>query len=151
MAKSSGHLAVPFRGAYLAFASLWVWGKFGGLHACGATCSYIVPLPMSSAKSFSFRSRSEKEELPRGSTPDLETSAQRPVGKRTHLPGEHGLYPRFVRSNQASATKISFLSRTSANPATIRIDSSPPQPLNVGSLRRSPMQSMTSYKPTSED
>ena len=42
----------------------------------------------SSVKSFSFRSRSEKEGLPRGSTPDLEASAQRLVGKLAHLPGE---------------------------------------------------------------
>ena len=28
-----------------AFAVISLWGKFGGLHACGATFSYIVPLP----------------------------------------------------------------------------------------------------------
>jgi hypothetical protein len=33
----------------------------------------------SSAKSFSFKSKIEKEGLPRDSTPDLETSAQRLV------------------------------------------------------------------------
>src|SRR5690349_2464860 len=27
------------------FASSSLWGKFGGLHACAATFSYIVPLP----------------------------------------------------------------------------------------------------------
>jgi hypothetical protein len=27
------------------FASHSLWGKFGGLHACGATLRYIVPLP----------------------------------------------------------------------------------------------------------
>jgi hypothetical protein len=45
LAKGRGYLAVPFRGGYLA-ASLWVWGKVGGLHACGATLSYIVPPPI---------------------------------------------------------------------------------------------------------
>jgi hypothetical protein len=65
--------------AYVAFASLSLWGKVGGLHACGATYSYIVPLSNSSAKSFLLRSKSEKEGLPRGSTPDLGTSAQRLV------------------------------------------------------------------------
>jgi hypothetical protein len=39
----------------------------------------------SSAKSFSFRSKIEEEGLPRGSMSALETYAQRPVGKRTHL------------------------------------------------------------------
>jgi CheY-like chemotaxis protein len=28
-----------------AFAVISLWGKFGGLHACGATTPYIVPLP----------------------------------------------------------------------------------------------------------
>jgi hypothetical protein len=27
------------------FAVISLWGKFGGLHACAATCSYVVPLP----------------------------------------------------------------------------------------------------------
>jgi hypothetical protein len=45
LAKRRGYLAVPFRSAYLA-ASLWVWGKVGGPHACGATFSYIVPPPI---------------------------------------------------------------------------------------------------------
>ena len=38
-----------------------------------------------SANSFAFRSKIEKEGLPRGSTSVLETSAQRLVGKLTHL------------------------------------------------------------------
>ena len=42
---------------------------------------YIVPLPKSLGKSFSFRSKCEKEGLPRGGTPDLETSAQMLVGE----------------------------------------------------------------------
>jgi len=37
------------------FTVVSVWGKFGGLHACGATFSHIVPLPSASAKSFSFK------------------------------------------------------------------------------------------------
>jgi hypothetical protein len=37
------------------FTVVLVWGKFGGLHACGATFAHIVPLPNSSAKSFSFK------------------------------------------------------------------------------------------------
>ncbi len=28
-----------------AFAVISLWGKFGGLHACGATFPYVVPLP----------------------------------------------------------------------------------------------------------
>jgi hypothetical protein len=27
------------------FAVISLWGKFGGLHACGGTFPYIVPLP----------------------------------------------------------------------------------------------------------
>ena len=53
------------------FASLSLWGKFGGIYACGATFSYIVPLPNSGAKSFSFKRKVEKEGLPRDSTPAL--------------------------------------------------------------------------------
>jgi hypothetical protein len=53
------------------FASSSLWGKVGGLHACGATFSYIVPLPKSSVKSIALRSKSEKEGLPRGGTPAL--------------------------------------------------------------------------------
>jgi len=44
------------------------------------------------ANSFAFRSKIGKEGLPRGSTPDLETSAQRLVEKLTHLPRKQGLY-----------------------------------------------------------
>jgi hypothetical protein len=62
------------------------------------------------AKSFSFRNKIEEEGLPGDSTPGLEASAQRLVGKLAHLPGEHGLCPRLVRSNQVSATKVSCLS-----------------------------------------
>jgi hypothetical protein len=51
------------------------------ISAHGATTKY-------SSNSFAFKTKIEKEGLPRDSTPDLETSAQRPVGKRTHLPGE---------------------------------------------------------------
>jgi hypothetical protein len=43
------------------------------------------------SNSFVFKTNIEKEGLPRGSTPDLETSAQRLVGKLTHLPGEQVL------------------------------------------------------------
>jgi hypothetical protein len=51
---------------------------------------------------------------------------------------------------QASATRNYSSAISSEHPATIRIDSRPPQYLDVASLRRrrSPMQSMTSYKPT---
>jgi hypothetical protein len=42
----------------------------------------------SSAKSFSFRCKIEKEGLPRGSTSALETSAQRLGRELTHLPRE---------------------------------------------------------------
>jgi hypothetical protein len=42
----------------------------------------------SSARSFSFRSKIEKEGLPRSSAPALETSAQTLVGKLTHPPRE---------------------------------------------------------------
>ena len=45
-----------------------------------------------------------------GSTPALETSAQRLVGKLTHLPGEQESRPlEIVSSNQAAATKVSSL------------------------------------------
>ena len=60
--------------------------------------------------SFVFKTNIEKEGLPKDRTPDLEASAQSLIGKLTHLPGEHGLCPRFVRSNQVSATKVSCLS-----------------------------------------
>ena len=53
------------------FASSSLWGKFGGLYACGATFSYIVPLPKSSVKSIVLRSTIEKEGLPRDGTPAL--------------------------------------------------------------------------------
>jgi len=72
----------------MVFALSSLWGKFGGLYACGATIAYIVALPKSSVKSIAFRSKIEKEGLPRSGAPDLETSAQGPVGKRTRLPGE---------------------------------------------------------------
>jgi hypothetical protein len=42
------------------------------------------------SNSFVFKTTIEKEGLSRDSTPALETSAQRPVGTRTHLPGEQG-------------------------------------------------------------
>jgi hypothetical protein len=53
-------------GAPLAVISLW--GKFGELHACGGTFPNMVP-PNASAKSFCFRTKIEKEGLPRGNTP----------------------------------------------------------------------------------
>jgi hypothetical protein len=53
------------------FAWLSLWGKFRGLQACGATGSHILPPPNSFVKSFAFRSKIEKEGLPRGSTPAL--------------------------------------------------------------------------------
>ena len=66
------------------FAVVSLGGKFGELQACGATCSHILPLPNSFAKSFAFRSKIEKEGLPRGSTPALgaggpEFKSRRPV------------------------------------------------------------------------
>src|ERR1700730_15729171 len=47
---------------------------------------------------------------------------------------------------QASATRNYSAAIGPKPPATIQIDSPPPQHLDVASLRRSPMQSMTSYK-----
>jgi len=49
---------------------------------------------------------------------------------------------------QASATRNYSAAIGSEHPATIRIDSRPPQHLDLASLRPSPMQSTTSYKPT---
>ena len=65
--RSTVHLRVLGR----VFTCLSLWGKFGGLHACGATFSYIVPLPNSLANPFIFKSEIEKEGLPRGSAPAL--------------------------------------------------------------------------------
>jgi hypothetical protein len=45
------------------------------------------------SNSFVFKTEIEREGLPRDSTPALETSAQRLVGKLTHLPGEQALGP----------------------------------------------------------
>jgi|HubBroStandDraft_4_1064222.scaffolds.fasta_scaffold173333_1 hypothetical protein len=56
-----------------------------------------------------------------------------------------------VGSNRASATRNYSAAIGSEHPATIRIDSRPPQHLDLASLRPSPMQSMTSYKPTYRD
>jgi hypothetical protein len=67
------------------FARLSLWGKFGGLYACGATSPYIVPLPNSLAKPFVFRSKIEKEGLPRGSTPVLGAADPTPA---TEIPRE---------------------------------------------------------------
>ena len=53
------------------FRLAFAMGKIRGLHACGATCSHIVPQPNSFVKSFAFRSKIEKEGLPRGSTPAM--------------------------------------------------------------------------------
>jgi hypothetical protein len=50
---------------------------------------------------------------------------------------------------QASATRNFSAAVSSEHPATIRIDSRPPQYLDVAILKHSPMQSMTSDKPTS--
>ena len=45
---------------------------------------------------------------------------------------------------QASATRNQSAAIGSEHPATVRIDSRQPQHLDVASLRRSPIQSMTS-------
>jgi hypothetical protein len=42
-----------------------VWGKFGGLGACGAISAYSLPLPNLLSKSFDFKNVVEKEGLPR--------------------------------------------------------------------------------------
>jgi hypothetical protein len=52
-----------------------------------------------SSNSFLFRSKIEKEGLPRGSTPGLESSAQRLVGKLAHLPGEQERHPLEIVSS----------------------------------------------------
>jgi hypothetical protein len=52
-------------------------------------------------------------------------------------------------SNQASATRNYPAAIGSEDPVTIRIDSRPAHHLDVANRRRSPMQALTSYKPTS--
>ncbi len=66
------------------FAWLSLWGKFGGLHACGATLSYTVPLPSSLANPFVFKNEIEKEGLPRGRTPDLGAADPTPFKQGHH-------------------------------------------------------------------
>ena len=56
-------------------------GKIRGTPCMGRHIVVHRATTKSSAKSFSFRSKIEKEGLPRDSTPDLETSAHRLVGK----------------------------------------------------------------------
>jgi len=52
------------------------------------------------SNSFVFKTTIEKEGLSRDSTPALETSAQKLVGKRKHLPCEQEPYPfEIVSSN----------------------------------------------------
>ena len=71
MRSAKRRSTVYLRGLGRAFAWPSLWGKFGGLHACGAAFSYILPLPNSLANPFIFKSEIEKEGLPRGSTPVL--------------------------------------------------------------------------------
>jgi len=66
---SSSLARATFRGH--AFASSSLWGKSWGLHACGATLSYTVPLPNSLPTPLVLKTKIEKEGLPRGSTPAL--------------------------------------------------------------------------------
>src|SRR5271154_2954371 len=68
------------------FASSSLWGKFGGLNACGDTFSYILPLPNSLANPFVFKKEIEKEGLPRGSTPVLGAGVRRFKTLRRKLP-----------------------------------------------------------------
>jgi len=82
--------------------------------------------------------------------------AIRPAGEwistSTRVLGKYAIRnQRSVGSNHASATRNYSAAIGSEHPATIRIDSRPPQHLDLASLRPSPMQSMTSYKPTYRD
>ena len=53
------------------FAVISLWGKFGGLHACGGTFLYIVPLPNIFLTRLFSKNEIEKEGLPRDITPAL--------------------------------------------------------------------------------
>jgi len=53
------------------FAVISLWGKFGGLHACGATFSYIEPLPKFELILLFSKEEIEKEGLPGDITPTL--------------------------------------------------------------------------------
>jgi len=54
-----------------AFAVISLWGKFGGLHACGATFPYMVPLPNIFLTRLFSKTEIEKEGLPRDSPAGL--------------------------------------------------------------------------------
>src|SRR5258708_26507094 len=53
------------------FAVISLWGKFGGLHACGDTFPHIVPLPNILLTRLFFKTEIEKEGLPGDITPAL--------------------------------------------------------------------------------
>ena len=101
-----------FGSVRIAFASFSIWGKFGGLHTCGATFSYIVALPNSSVKSIAFRNNIEREGLPRGSTPGLGAGGLRfKSGRPDHLPRRsfhlwQSASPAVTRTNNPAIRRI---------------------------------------------
>jgi hypothetical protein len=101
LAKGRGYLAVPFRSAYLA-ASLWVWGKVGGLHACGATFSYIVPPPILLLNPFLSEVGVKRKDFPEVARLTWAHPRERLVGKLTHLPGEQTLCSSVLKERSRS-------------------------------------------------
>jgi hypothetical protein len=76
---------------------------------------YIVALPKSSVKSIAFKSEIGKEGLPSGSTPDLETFAQRLVGKLAHLPREQQCHGRRILLTQTHLSSLGRMNHASAD------------------------------------
>jgi len=62
------------------------------------TVAHRQPHAMITTKLFCFISNVENRRVVLSSAPALETSAQRPVGKRTHLPGEQTITLRRGRT-----------------------------------------------------
>jgi hypothetical protein len=72
-----------------------------------------------------------------GSTPALETSAQRLIGKLTHLPGEQESRPlEIVSSNQAAATKVSSLQSLPQSCNQLNLYRNPKCPCHSGDSRK---------------
>ena len=69
-----------------AFRCFFAEGEIGGLHACGATFTYILPLLFLFAKPFIFKIAIEKEGLPRDSPAGLGAGGPRfESGRPDHL------------------------------------------------------------------
>jgi hypothetical protein len=100
-------------------------GEIRGTPCVPSHILYIVALPKSSVKSIAFKSEIGKEGLPSGSTPDLETFAQRLVGKLAHLPREQQCHGRRILLTQTHLSSLGRMNHASADcavPGVISVD-----------------------------